>query len=110
MYSEEGDWDQRIKNTGFDIWFNPKSRIIHYGGKSGKDTVNAQKFKSRMIHYGKYHNKFQSKLFNSVIFLHIIIHTIILSLFNIITFGKEKDKLKGYFTSFKKLIKKIIKN
>ncbi|MBN1310812.1 MAG: glycosyltransferase family 2 protein [Anaerolineae bacterium] len=60
MYSEELDWQQRIKKAGWEIIYYPKAQIVHYGGKSS-DQVVAQthiRFQNSKIRYfRKYHGK-----------------------------------------------------
>jgi len=60
MYSEELDWQRRIKKAGWEIIYYPEAQIIHYGGKSS-DQVVAQthiRFQNSKIRYfRKYHGK-----------------------------------------------------
>ena len=39
MYSEELDWQRRIKETGWEIHYLPAAEILHYGGKSSDQVV-----------------------------------------------------------------------
>lgn len=34
MYSEEPDWCLRMRRAGWEAWYLPEARIIHYGGQS----------------------------------------------------------------------------
>ncbi len=34
MYVEDVELSERIRKSGYEIWFNPQTSIIHYGGKS----------------------------------------------------------------------------
>jgi N-acetylglucosaminyl-diphospho-decaprenol L-rhamnosyltransferase len=58
MYSEELDWQRRIKSAGWEVIYYPEAQIVHYGGKSS-DQVVAQthiRFQSSKIRYfRKYH-------------------------------------------------------
>lgn len=58
MYSEELDWQRRIKSAGWEIIYFPEAQIVHYGGKSS-DQVVAQthiRFQNSKIRYfRKYH-------------------------------------------------------
>ena len=36
MYGEDIDWCYRIKQAGFEIWYNPEVKIIHYKKQSGR--------------------------------------------------------------------------
>ena len=39
LYCEEADWSFRIKKAGYEIWFTPSSKIIHYGGRSTRQST-----------------------------------------------------------------------
>ncbi len=58
MYSEELDWQRRIKAAGWEIVYYPEAKIMHYGGKSS-DQIAAQRhiyFQTSKVHYFyKYH-------------------------------------------------------
>jgi GT2 family glycosyltransferase len=45
MLFEEVDWCYRIKQAGFEIWFDPEAKIIHHYGQSIKQV------KAKMIYY-----------------------------------------------------------
>jgi len=36
MYGEDIDWCWRIKQAGYQIWYNPEAKIIHYKKQSGR--------------------------------------------------------------------------
>jgi GT2 family glycosyltransferase len=38
MYWEDTDWCKRIRDAGWQIWFNPNAKIIHLSGKGGTKT------------------------------------------------------------------------
>ncbi len=42
MYSEETDWQMRIKKAGWKIMFNPDAQITHIGGQSSEDAPDKQ--------------------------------------------------------------------
>jgi hypothetical protein len=45
MYSEETDWQRRIRNRGWEIAFTPEARVTHLGGASGaSDKKNINRF------------------------------------------------------------------
>lgn len=43
MYCEEIDWCMRMKLAGWQVWYTPASRVIHYVGQSSRQ------FKARML-------------------------------------------------------------
>jgi hypothetical protein len=36
MYSEEPDWCIQMQRAGWEVWYAPEAKIIHYGGQSTK--------------------------------------------------------------------------
>lgn len=58
MYSEELDWQKRIREAGWLIHYVPDAQIIHYGGKSSEQIV-AQRhiyFQTSKIRYFRKHH------------------------------------------------------
>lgn len=58
MYSEELDWQRRIKEAGWDIVYYPQAQIMHYGGKSSEQVVAKQHIYfqvSKIAYFKKYH-------------------------------------------------------
>jgi hypothetical protein len=43
MYGEEIDWQMRMHKAGYQVWFLPGARIIHYGGGSSRNAVTQMK-------------------------------------------------------------------
>jgi GT2 family glycosyltransferase len=60
MYSEELDWQRRIKEAGWRVVYLPTAQIIHHGGQSSQQ-VSAQthiRFQSSKIRYfRRYHGQ-----------------------------------------------------
>ncbi len=60
MYSEELDWQRRIKEAGWQIVFLPYAKVTHYGGKSSEQ-VKAQLHiyfqTSKIKYFRKYHGR-----------------------------------------------------
>ena len=57
MYSEEVDWQKRIKDKGWRIVYLPTAQIKHYEGKSSEKTgaLRYIRFHSAKIHYFRKH-------------------------------------------------------
>ncbi|GAB4469448.1 MAG: glycosyltransferase family 2 protein [Anaerolineae bacterium] len=58
MYSEELDWQRRIKAAGWRIVYYPGAQIIHYGGKSSEQVVALLHIHfqtSKIRYFRKYH-------------------------------------------------------
>lgn len=43
MYMDDIEWAKRIKDAGFQIWFNPKVQAVHLGGASSVQKGQVQK-------------------------------------------------------------------
>lgn len=65
MYSEELDWQRRIKDSGFDVVYLPYAKVIHHGGKSS-DQVLAERHiyfnSSKVWYFTKHHGRFAGLL------------------------------------------------
>jgi GT2 family glycosyltransferase len=60
MYGEEVDFCKRVKNAGWDVFFCPDAKIIHYGGQSSKLAFQKnliEEHKSRILYMNKYFSK-----------------------------------------------------
>jgi len=58
MYSEETDWQQRIRRSGWKIAFTPTAQVTHLGGASGasdKPAINQHFFDSLDRYVRKHH-------------------------------------------------------
>lgn len=58
MYAEESDWQFRIRQGGWKVWFTPRARVTHIGGASGDDartTGNRHAFNSLDLYGLKHH-------------------------------------------------------
>jgi GT2 family glycosyltransferase len=58
LYSEETDWQRRMKDRGFRIVFTPAAQVTHFGGASGeaeKAKVNGHFFESLDRYERKHH-------------------------------------------------------
>jgi GT2 family glycosyltransferase len=58
MYSEEADWQRRIRNAGWTIAFTPAAVVTHLGGASGKTEkakINRHFFESLDYYERKHH-------------------------------------------------------
>jgi GT2 family glycosyltransferase len=68
LYSEEVDYQRRVREAGFDIVYEPQSQVMHSGGESG---VNPQLFAlltaNRIRYYERYHGAAATWLFRLAI-------------------------------------------
>lgn len=57
MYSEEVDWCTRIRRAGWQIYWTPTARIIHYGGQSSRQIADAmflQLYRGKVQYFHKH--------------------------------------------------------
>lgn len=58
MYAEEVDWCYAMKQAGWQVWYHPASRIVHFGGGSSKNRRpqrEADLYRSRVRFFRKHH-------------------------------------------------------
>jgi GT2 family glycosyltransferase len=64
MYSEELDWCRRIKDTGWELVYQPAATIVHHEGKSSQQVVPARHIyfqNSKVRYFRKHHGAFQAE-------------------------------------------------
>ena len=60
MYSEELDWQRRVKQAGWHVVYLPDAIITHYEGKSSEQAVAARHIRfnrSKVRYFEKYHGR-----------------------------------------------------
>ena len=65
MYSEELDWQRRVKAAGWKIVYVPEAVITHYEGKSSEQVIAARHIrfnKSKVRYFRKHHGAIQAQL------------------------------------------------
>jgi GT2 family glycosyltransferase len=58
MYSEELDWQKRIKDAGWKIMYLPKAQVVHYEGKSSEQVAALTHIRfgqSKVLYFRKHH-------------------------------------------------------
>lgn len=64
LYSEEVDYQRRVRAAGFDIVYEPRSQVMHAGGESGTDPrLFALLTANRIRYYGRHHGVVPTSLF-----------------------------------------------
>jgi GT2 family glycosyltransferase len=60
MYSEEADWQRRMKDAGWEVMFNPDARVQHLGGASGANDAAriSRHFFESLDYYERKHHGF----------------------------------------------------
>ena len=65
MYSEELDWQRRVKQAGWKIVYLPEAVITHYEGKSSEQATGARHIRfnrSKVRYFRKYYGPLQTEL------------------------------------------------
>jgi N-acetylglucosaminyl-diphospho-decaprenol L-rhamnosyltransferase len=66
MYSEEPDWCLRMVSAGWQVWYTPTARILHYGGQSTRQRrreMVVALYRSKVRFFAKHNGKRAAKLF-----------------------------------------------
>lgn len=70
MYSEEVDWCLRIRRAGWQIYWVPQSRIVHYGGQSTRQvasTMFVQLYRGKLQYFRKHYGRVYAALYKVVL-------------------------------------------
>jgi N-acetylglucosaminyl-diphospho-decaprenol L-rhamnosyltransferase len=65
MYSEELDWQKRIKDAGWRIVYLPSARVVHYEGKSSEQVpalTHVRFGRSKVRYYRKHHSRVSGEI------------------------------------------------
>ena len=76
MYGEDIDWCYRIKQAGWEIWYYPKTTIIHYKGASSrkqKVRMILEFHRAMYLYYAKHHAEHTFFVINGLIYLGIAV-------------------------------------
>jgi len=90
MYGEDIDWAYRIKEKGWEIWFNPATSIIHYKKKSGrthkdreiKRAMDRHFYETMKLFYKKHYEKVYPWMLTRFVYLAIDIKITLMQLFS----------------------------
>jgi N-acetylglucosaminyl-diphospho-decaprenol L-rhamnosyltransferase len=66
MYSEETDWCMRMHRGGWEAWYMPEARILHYGGQSTRQVKVAMVealYRSKVRFFRKHYRQAYALLF-----------------------------------------------
>ncbi len=81
-YVEETDLSFRIKKEGWEIWYLPKWKIVHFGGLSyGNENSLISELKNLNLFYKKHYPAWQLPILNVAIKLGCILRIIVFSFF-----------------------------
>lgn len=64
LYSEEVEYQRRVREAGFDIVYEPRSEVVHAGGECGTDPrLFALMTANRIRYYQRHHGVFPTSFF-----------------------------------------------
>lgn len=77
MYAEDIDWAYRLKEAGWEIWFNPEVTILHKKKQSGRASRNRARRVTTEIYFHEYNWLFFKKHYakKSGLFVRFIVNT-----------------------------------
>ncbi len=110
MYTEEVEWSYRIRQKGWEIWYVPITKILHYGGAStdskevvhfagvaiGKENAIVSEVKGLEYFYKKHYSKWQLPIFNLFVKLGALLRIL---LFGVLS--KQKAARRIYWHVFR---------
>ncbi|GAB2457984.1 GT2 family glycosyltransferase [Conyzicola lurida] len=71
LYSEETDYLRRVRDAGFDVWFEPRALVRHDQGGSGSSAeLHALLAVNRVRYIAKYHGRGYAAAYRAVVVLH----------------------------------------
>ena len=80
MYTEEVDLNYRLKKAGWKIYWEPRSKIIHYGGQSTKLNQTAmflQLYKTKIQFFRKHYSGITTSFYKLVLALAAILRIVV---------------------------------
>jgi len=108
MYAEEVDWCYAMRQAGWEVWYQPEARIVHYGGASSNNRRTSREgdlYRSRVIffkkNYGSLKAFFLKWMIVSTVAIKNIYHGVLSSLSGgkkgrpIIRLGELMEKMRG---------------
>ena len=91
MYGEDVDWAYRIKEAGWQIWFNPSVTILHKKKQSGRSNANRERriktqtlfITYNKLFYTKHYEKKYPWIITKMVYLAFDLQMLLLKLFGI---------------------------
>ncbi len=69
MYSEETDWCWRMREGGWETWFDPGARVVHHGGQSTgqiRDAMIVALYRSKVRFFALHKGRFRAAMLRGV--------------------------------------------
>lgn len=95
MYSEEVNWCFAMKKAGWEVWYHPDARIIHYGGASSKNRRTSREgdlYRSRVIFFRKNYGPIKAILLKWMIVITVCIKNVVHGILRSLS-GGEKGRV-----------------
>lgn len=91
MYGEDIDWAYRIKEAGWQIWFNPNVKVLHKKKQSGRSHVNRERriktqtlfITYNKLFYAKHYEKKYPKIVTWLVYRAFDMQSLLLKVFGI---------------------------
>ncbi len=102
MYSEEVDWQKRIKQAGWQIVYYPGAQIVHYGGRSS-DQVIAERHihfqTSKVRYFGKHHGPLAGAFMRFYLLAHYVWQLALEALKGLLGHERQlrKERVRAYW-------------
>ncbi len=91
MYAEEVDWCYAMKQIGWQVWYQPAARVIHFGGSSSRHRQPQREvdlYQSRVRFFRKHHGDLPARLLKAQIYALTAIKLAVHGTLRILTRGK----------------------
>jgi GT2 family glycosyltransferase len=92
MYAEEVDWCFNIRSAGWEVWYQPEARIIHYGGASSKNRRTSREgdlYRSRVLFFRMHYGPAKAFLLKWMIVGSVVIKNMLHGLRRAVSGGKK---------------------
>jgi len=94
MYTEEVDLCYRLKNSGWDLYWVPQSKIVHYGGQSTQQVASKMflsLYETKLLYFRKNHGSSSAFIYKVILSIMSLIRII----FSPLAFWKSpSDRIK----------------
>jgi GT2 family glycosyltransferase len=70
MYLEEVDWCRRALRQGWQVWYEPRTKVIHHGGAATSqqpEKMFTQLWRSRLRYYERFHGPLHNRLVRGLV-------------------------------------------
>lgn len=107
FWMEDIDFSVRLNNLGYDVFYSPLTKIIHFSGKSSKKNYEItilNQYKSKVKFFKIHHSKFDLYTILIIIFL-VLAFKLMVSLIMSPLLPSFRKKVRAYFYTLKSLLK-----